>query len=555
MIRIDGQIEAVVKKSDDRLPENFFLFFFTSAAWLFSNCRLNPDLKSNFVTWARAVSRCFHAPAAISRRNGWARVVVGLILLGCGAKFSFAQEFESRDFEMRAARHERRAGNREAEARAERHARAEHIRGHRHHHPDTATAITTNTTPTTATTTPTTATTTPAATTTTTTAATTTTPPKSPPPGDPVWNSTAVSGDWTTPGNWNPSGPPGPTDLASFDGTKNPSDGNVGFSGNGNAGEISLSGTASSITFGSIGNGGGSGRTLTLNGISNTILADTTTAATTLTIEAQISGNKALSLKLGNTTNVIQASSGNTIDLKLGLADASGGATSLTFQGGGKLTLDAANTFTGTTTISGSGSTLVAAVANALGNTTTGTSGITVNSGSTLMLSGSGTTDHINNNATVTLNGGTFNTNKVSEGATGSGGVGVGALTLQANSVIDFGSGSTTSILHFAASNLATWTAGKTLSIDDWSGLYNGGGTEELLFGTNASGLTASQIAEIQFVNPNDGQAPGVYGARILSTGEICPVPEPSTWVAGALAVMSLVFNQRRRISRLVRHT
>jgi hypothetical protein len=74
-------------------------------------------------------------------------------------------------------------------------------------------------------------------------------------------------------------------------------------------------------------------------------------------------------------------------------------------------------------------------------------------------------------------------------------------------------------------------------------------GTDQLIFGTTSSGLTASQIAEIQFLNPG-GFSAGTYGAMILANGEIVPVPEPSTWVAGGLAFASLLYSQRRRLSR-----
>jgi autotransporter-associated beta strand protein len=57
------------------------------------------------------------------------------------------------------------------------------------------------------------------------------------------------------------------------------------------------------------------------------------------------------------------------------------------------------NSFTGTTTVSQG--TLEAAATGALGATT----GITINSGGTLLLSNAGTTDRINDSATVTLGG------------------------------------------------------------------------------------------------------------------------------------------------------
>src|ERR1700730_4184344 len=117
--------------------------------------------------------------------------VVSLLLLACGVKFSFAQEFETRQFENREARHAghaRHAGAGQAGAHAQRHVTAGH--GHHHHHTNTTSAITTNTTPSTTTTIP-------------------TTTPKSPAPAsssaDPYWDlngTTAGSGGPTPSGTW-----------------------------------------------------------------------------------------------------------------------------------------------------------------------------------------------------------------------------------------------------------------------------------------------------------------------------------------------------------------
>ncbi len=65
------------------------------------------------------------------------------------------------------------------------------------------------------------------------------------------------------------------------------------------------------------------------------------------------------------------------------------------------------------------------------------------------------------------------------------------------------------------------------LSILNWNGSTNGGGSDQLFFGTNANGLTASQLSQNQFVNPA-GFAPGTYPARILATGEIVPATRPA---------------------------
>ena len=115
----------------------------------------------------------------------------------------------------------------------------------------------------------------------------------------------------------------------------------------------------------------------------------------------------------------------------------------------------------------------------------------------------------------ITLNGGTLDAGGFSQGTGGTnpitdpGTVGLGALTLSSTSIIDLTS---ISVLHFSNSSGATWAAG-TLSIYNWNGtLSTGGGAEQILFGTSTSGLSPTQLAQIQFVNPT-GFAPGTYGA------------------------------------------
>jgi len=105
------------------------------------------------------------------------------------------------------------------------------------------------------------------------------------------------------------------------------------------------------------------------------------------------------------------------------------GAGNLNKVGPGTLILSSANTYTGTTTVSTG--LLMLTTDNALG----GTSGITVNSGGTLLLSNTGT-NSINNNATMTLNGGTFATGGLSEHGAANNDFGVGPLDLIQNRLV-----------------------------------------------------------------------------------------------------------------------
>ncbi len=168
-----------------------------------------------------------------------------------------------------------------------------------------------------------------------------------------------------------------------------------------------------------------------------------------------------------------------------------------------------------------------------------------MNNGGTLLMAAHNQI-HVSTPPGITLAGGTLDAGGFSQGTGGTnpitdpGTVGLGALTLSSTSIIDLTS---ISVLHFSNSSAATWAAG-TLSIYNWNGtLATGGGAEQILFGTSTSGLSPTQLAQIQFVNPT-GFAPGTYAAFFATdlTGEIVPgvmtpVPEPSTWAAAALAL------------------
>ena len=226
-----------------------------------------------------------------------------------------------------------------------------------------------------------------------------------------------------------------------------------------------------------------------------------------------------------------------------------GGTGSLIKSGAAKLALTSANTFTGTTTINNG--TLDAGGAGALGSNTTGTIGITVNTGGTLLLSGSSSvTDRINNDAALNLNGAvpnaagtvTFNTGGLSEGAANT--VGIGALTLTTSSIIDFGVGA--SVVEFAGGGI--YTAG-TLFINNWSGApVSGNGTDRLLFDDTPN---SSLVNNIQFAGFALGQN-AILSFNSGSYFEIVPVPEP-TAIFSALGLMGLVGWRERRKAEAAR--
>jgi hypothetical protein len=84
------------------------------------------------------------------------------------------------------------------------------------------------------------------------------------------------------------------------------------------------------------------------------------------------------------------------------------------------------------------------------------------------------------------------------------------------NSAITFPSGF--SILRLANSSGQPWTAGATLYITNWHGWASGVGSSQLYFGSDATGLTAPQLAQLKF-----SLAGGLYPAQILANGEVVP--------------------------------
>ena len=106
-------------------------------------------------------------------------------------------------------------------------------------------------------------------------------------------------------------------------------------------------------------------------------------------------------------------------------------------------------------------------------------------------------------------------------------------------------------MLAFANSSAATWS-GK-LSVYNYRGTpLVGGGLDQLFFGTDASGLTPAQLADITFYAGGPGSAELGTGV-ILSDGEVtytpAVVPEPFTWAA-VLAGAGFLALVRRRPAR-----
>jgi fibronectin-binding autotransporter adhesin len=333
-----------------------------------------------------------------------------------------------------------------------------------------------------------------------------------------------------------------------------------------NVGELDLNKTAGvNAIAGNLTIGDGTStdtvKLLASNQIANTSVVTLTNAASAVfnlnnqsevigSLTDSTAGTSTSAVQLGTGTLTFGDSSNRTYG---GVISGTGG--NIVKQGSGTQTLTGNNSYTGTTTINASGGTLEINNTNsASSGRISGTSGVTVNSGGTLLLSGSGAfTDRINDSATMTLNGGTFNTGGLTEagGSTGSRTFGIGALTLSANSTIDFGSG--TSIIEFMGLGLPahTPTTGPDLALLNWTGTpFAPGGTDQLLFKGNISDFT-SQYSQ------SDVSFNGVAGYDIfqITTGangyyEVTEAPEPSTWVVAALALGAIGYSQRRRFAR-----
>jgi fibronectin-binding autotransporter adhesin len=157
---------------------------------------------------------------------------------------------------------------------------------------------------------------------------------------------------------------------------------------------------------------------------------------------------------------------------------------------------------------------------------------IDVQSGTLLL----GANDRIGNSTNMTLSGGTLATNGFSDQ--------LGTLTLTEDSIIDFGGGD--SVLTFADSSTQAWDPNATLTIINWGGIaIEGGGVDQLFFGSNDSGLTSAQLGQIVFAD-----YPG-FATGHLPDGEVVPVPEPGA-IAAAFGLTALIgWRERKRLKTI----
>lgn len=293
----------------------------------------------------------------------------------------------------------------------------------------------------------------------------------------------------------------------------------------------------------------------TFNGVESTAQFDALTGA----------GSVVGGFQGTNTTTVGVNGGSGTFTGVIGNNTGQAGLLALTKTGAGTQTLSGTSTYTGATTISG-GTLAVNNDGTAGSGRLQNTPSMVINNGGTLLLSGSNlNTDRLNNAANVSVNGGgKFSTGARSEGtapvaAGGAGGAaGLGALTLAnttttSRATIDFGSTANGSALVFTS--LAAIGKGAYVSIIGLSGTANVDGgalTNDRLLFVNDPGFTLTDLANWQFSN-DTGTNFALGGREISYNGyyEIVPVPEPATWLGGALllgaCVLLPVVQQRMR--------
>ena len=317
------------------------------------------------------------------------------------------------------------------------------------------------------------------------------------------------------------------------------------LSGNGTlikqgAGTLTLSGASNSASGGTqIGNGaltvnagsllGTGALTMAQTGTNNTALNLNSSAQTVGNLSSSFeatTGTQAQAVNLNGTAfTIVQSGTtafGTGTVSTLTSTISGSGSVILAAASTGKLTLTGAQTYTGATKVSGG--TLV------VSGSLTSTSSLTVDGGSAQL----GIDNAIASTAHVTLNAGVLAA--ANHAAT------FADLTNTGASTLDLGVGSTASVLHFGDSSVKTWSG--TLTIANWSGGSAGAGSDRVYFGASSGGLTADQIADIRFLNPTiDGSVKtGSFTGAMLSTGEFVAVPEPETWVSlvGGLGILSL---------------
>ena len=213
------------------------------------------------------------------------------------------------------------------------------------------------------------------------------------------------------------------------------------------------------------------------------------------------------------------------------------GSNGLVKSGNGTVALSASNSYSGATTVNSG--TLQAAATGALANSTV----INVDGGSFLVTA----ENAVNDNADINLGGGRI-------AVSGNFEENVGALTLSANSTIDFSGFS--GILRFSGLSWASGASNATLAIWNWSGTTEWGtqinnyqNPSRLVF-TSSANLTPNDLAKINFYSDSgfNSIGSGFIDSSFTGGGNlIIAVPETETYFSAVALLSGLVFQYLRR--------
>jgi fibronectin-binding autotransporter adhesin len=252
----------------------------------------------------------------------------------------------------------------------------------------------------------------------------------------------------------------------------------------------------------------------------------------------------------GSGGTILNNSTGTNVTLTIGNSNGTGGnysgviadhtsgtgTVALTKTGTGTITLSGTNTYTGATTVN-AGTLLVN------GNNSAATGAVSVNNSGTT-LGGTGTIGGaVTVNSGANLLGGT--------GSTASGTLTLANnLTLNSGSIIELALGASG-----AHSTLARTGGTWVFSPNQAFTFINLGAQDATTYNNIITGLGSDPGGESGWTITNTGWI-GTFtydGANIDLN--VIVVPEPSTWIAGALALGVVGWTQRRRLSRMLKRT